>query len=97
LNSKQHLYRKGDQVWINKLFVIGEVTMETKNLVDPIIATVAEVRKQCSEPFGFPYVLILPDSVYESNICAGVCYWETDIICKFEDEEDLIWKVWGDQ
>ena len=94
---EKQLYNKGDRVWINKLFVIGETTMESKNLIDPIIATVAEVRGKCSEPFGIPYLLVLPDYVLKTNDCAKVCYWETDIICKVENEEELIWKVWGDQ
>lgn len=96
-NDKKPLYNKGDKVFINKLFVIGESTMEIKSLDEPVIATVAEVRQRCSEPFGIPYVLVLPDEISKSYNYAKVCYWETDIICKFEDEEELIWKVWGDQ
>ena len=91
------MYSKGERVWIDTLFVVGETTMHIKKLVDPIIATVAEVRGSCSEPFGVPYILVLPDHILKTNNCAEVCYWETDIICKVEIEEELIWKVWGDQ
>lgn len=97
INAEKPLYNKGDQVWIDQLFIIGEITMEIKKLVDPIIVTVAEVRGKCSDPFGYPYLLHMPEHILAANNCAKVCYWESDIICKFEDDDEFIWKVWGDQ
>ena len=97
ISKEPGLYKAGDRVWINKLFVMGDVTMEVVDLKNPFIATVKEVKERCSEPFGVPYVISLPKHITKKDNCANACYWETDIICKVEDEEDLFWKVWGDQ
>ena len=97
ISGNPGLYSKGDRVWINKLFVLGEITMEVVSLKDPIIASIKEVKERCSEPFGIPYIVDLPKTVLKKYNCAKVCYWESDILCKAEDEDDLFWKVWGDQ
>lgn len=91
------IYKVGDRIWIDKLFVLGEITMEVMDLKDPIIASIKEVKERCSEPFGIPYIVELPKAVLKKYNCAKVCYWESDILCKVDDEEELFWKVWGDQ
>ena len=95
-NKVKGLYEKGQQVYVNKLYILGE-TIEVKTLDTPIIAKIKEVHERCSEPFGVPYVLELPADITDKNNCAKVCYWESDILCKVEEDEELIWKIWGDQ
>lgn len=96
-NDKPGLYLKGDRVWIDKLYVLGDITMEVVKLDNPIIAYIKEVKERCSEPFGIPYVVDLPKNITDNYNCAKVCYWESDIMFKADEEEELFWKVWGDQ
>lgn len=88
-------YKEGQKVWINRIYVLQE-NLQTVQLKDPVVAEVKSVRERCSEPFGVPYVLTLPEEVTNKYNCAKVCYWESDIMCEV-DEEELFWKIWGDQ
>ena len=97
ISNEPGIYRKGDKVWIDKVFVLGEITMEVVKLDKPVLATIKEVKERCSEPFGVPYVVLLPKPITEAYNCAKVCYWESDILYKHEDDEDFFWRVWGDQ
>ena len=87
------LYTRGDYVLIEKLFVI-EDSLRAKMLESPIVARVAENRGHTS--LGYAYVLTIPNEHVLPN-SAGVCYWESDILCKTEDPDELLWKIWGDQ
>ena len=89
-------YRQGQKVWIDKIYVLGD-TLTAVKLKEPVIAEIKSVHQRCSEPFGVPYVLELPKEITDSHNCAKVCYWECDIMCKVDEEEELFWKIWGDQ
>jgi hypothetical protein len=89
-------YREGQKVWINRVYVLEE-TLKTVALKVPVIAEVKKVKQRCSEPFGTPYVLILPENITTVYSCAPICYWGSDIMCELDEEEELFWKIWGDQ
>lgn len=95
-SKEKGLFREGQKVWINKVYVLGE-TLTSVKLKEPVIAEVKKVKQRCSEPFGVPYVLTLPEEITNEYNCAKVCYWESDIMCEVDEEEELFWKIWGDQ
>ena len=92
----QPLYKVGDRVFVGKIFDLKE-TIHVVNLENPVIAEVVVVGQKCSEPFGYPYTILLPLEIRERYNIAGVCYWETDILDKVETDEELFWKTWGDR
>ena len=87
------LYAAGDFVLIEKLFFI-ESSLHVKKLDVPIVVRVTENRGHTS--LGYAYVLSIPEKHKLPN-AAGVCYWESDILCKTEDPDEYLWKIWGDQ
>ena len=96
-NHPPALYNVGDLVYIKEIYVLDDTTMHVRELDHMMIVKIEDVHERCSEPFGYPYVLKLPEEITEKYNCAKVCYWESDICGRYISDEDLFWQVWGDQ
>ena len=87
------LYHPGDFVIIDQIYVT-EGSLMTVHLEEPITARVLKNKGHTS--LGYAYVLSIPEAHRPPNI-ANVCYWEDHIVCKTEDPDEYLWKIWGDQ
>ena len=87
------LYQPGDYVVIDQIYVI-EGTLKTVHLEEPIAARIVKNKGHTS--LGYAYVLSIPEAHRPANH-AKVCYWEDHIVCKTEDPDELLWRIWGDQ
>ena len=92
-DSPPPLYSAGDYVFINQIYILKE-SLRTVRLDKSIVARVLENKGPSS--LGYAYVLDIPPQHKPNNI-ANVCYWESDILCKTENPDEYLWKVWGDQ
>ena len=80
-------YKLNDKVLINKIF-----SRDSGGQWIPIIPQYVTVEKVQQTPtLGWLYVL-----KQEDGKTLPVCYTEEDIIEEYDDEEAL-WKVWGDK
>ena len=93
VNTPSPKYEPGDFVIIDEIFVI-DVTLVKLKLEKPIAVRV--VKNKGFTSLGYAYVLNIPEQHKPPNI-AAVCYWESDIVCKTEDPDELLWRIWGDQ
>ena len=85
---KETKYKVGDKVIISHDLNSNGMWIN----IPPTIATVIKV-KEITPTFGVPYVL----EVRGRRL--SYCFWERDIDCKYEPEndEEELWKMWGDK